>query len=426
MKTLGQKIREWRMKKGITQTELAEGLVTPSMISQIESDKANPSFKLLEGISQKLDVQIDEFLLDMQDALDHDTRYKLAKSMVGSGQYEKAVQVLESMLQTPEADVEVKIDLAIAYVQAGEFDKAIKLLEGMLDEVALDRDRTYPVRLLRQLGWTKLKQNDYVLAKHYLSQALKELAKSNDVSADVQGALFQNYAFALVGLGEIGEALEYYKKAISVSRGNSNLFFVGSIYMGLARAQAKLGEYQSASETIRTAITMFRSVNEQVLELQAKLNYGTYQYELQNYEESLQTLEECREAFEELGNKEYIANVYGEFGIVNYLQGNHDEAEEWCIRALELLPANHQDRAYVYRTLGTMYEKLQNKERALEYLLRSVDIFENFGLIAEVSKCYALISGIYQSLGELDKASEYMHKMTSSMQEGLRVRGLYL
>src|SRR5689334_14934649 len=127
-KSLGQKIREWRMRKGITQTELAEGLVTPSMISQIESDKANPSFKLLEGISRKLNVPIDEFLMDMQEQLEEDTRYKLAKSLMGSKDYAKAIQVLESLQGTDETHVdEIKLDLSDAYVHSKNFEKAYSI-----------------------------------------------------------------------------------------------------------------------------------------------------------------------------------------------------------------------------------------------------------------------------------------------------------
>ncbi|TCP57793.1 DNA-binding XRE family transcriptional regulator [Tumebacillus sp. BK434] len=426
-KTLGQKIREWRMRKGITQTELAEGLVTPSMISQIESDKANPSFKLLEGISRKLDVPIDQFLMDMQDKLEHDTRHKLAKSLISAKQYEKAIQVLEGLADEPAVDRnEVRKELASAYIYAKQFDNATRLLESMLEEVALDKDRSHAVELLRWLGRAKMEQHDYVMAKHYFQQAMKELAKSESLDNSTKGSLYHNFAATLAYLGEVQEAIEYYKKAITALQGTPNLLQMGRTYTALATAYYHMNEYAQAADTTRTAITMFRSVNNRYDEVVAKKNYGILQYELGQYDDAIAQFEECAEEFKAMEEMDLVANVYGEIGTVYFRRKNYQEAEKWCFRALELLGKEHRERAFVYRTMGVMYQELQNFERALEYMLSSVELFEKYGLHVEASKCYSHIVSIYEARGELDKASEYMQKMTSTMREGLRVRGLYL
>lgn len=60
MATLGTRIRDLRTRRGITQTQLAEGLVTPSMISQIESGKSHPSRQLIAELAERLGVLPDE------------------------------------------------------------------------------------------------------------------------------------------------------------------------------------------------------------------------------------------------------------------------------------------------------------------------------------------------------------------------------
>lgn len=42
--SLGQRIRELRLMKGLTQVELSEGISTPSMVSQVESNRARPCY----------------------------------------------------------------------------------------------------------------------------------------------------------------------------------------------------------------------------------------------------------------------------------------------------------------------------------------------------------------------------------------------
>lgn len=72
--SLGTKIRELRLANGMTQSELGAGLVTPSMISQIESDKANPSYSVLEAIAVKLKTPLEYFLADIQTQLESTLR----------------------------------------------------------------------------------------------------------------------------------------------------------------------------------------------------------------------------------------------------------------------------------------------------------------------------------------------------------------
>ena len=45
--TLGAKIRALRQAKGLTQGELTRGEITPGLISQIESDRIAPSYRVI-------------------------------------------------------------------------------------------------------------------------------------------------------------------------------------------------------------------------------------------------------------------------------------------------------------------------------------------------------------------------------------------
>ncbi|ARU63689.1 hypothetical protein CBW65_23695 [Tumebacillus avium] len=63
--SLGQRIRELRLRKGMTQIELAKGICTPSMISQIESDRARPSYKMLVGLANRLEVPMEHLLKEV-------------------------------------------------------------------------------------------------------------------------------------------------------------------------------------------------------------------------------------------------------------------------------------------------------------------------------------------------------------------------
>ena len=59
---IGAKIRKYRTEKGFSMKTLAEKVnITPSMLSQIEHDQANPSINTLKLISSALNVPLFQF-----------------------------------------------------------------------------------------------------------------------------------------------------------------------------------------------------------------------------------------------------------------------------------------------------------------------------------------------------------------------------
>lgn len=60
MLTIGDKIKEMRLKKGLTQAELAEGICTQASISNLESNASMPSLLLLLEIGSRLHIEFSE------------------------------------------------------------------------------------------------------------------------------------------------------------------------------------------------------------------------------------------------------------------------------------------------------------------------------------------------------------------------------
>lgn len=69
--SIGQRIRLERLRHNMTQTELADGIITRNMLSMIESGKAVPSVETLVQFSNKLDVSAGYFMAgnDYEEAL---------------------------------------------------------------------------------------------------------------------------------------------------------------------------------------------------------------------------------------------------------------------------------------------------------------------------------------------------------------------
>ena len=66
---IGEKVKYWRKKRGLTQAQLAEKLmITPSNISQIESGSRSPTLATIELIAKALEVDLEEIVRDPNSA----------------------------------------------------------------------------------------------------------------------------------------------------------------------------------------------------------------------------------------------------------------------------------------------------------------------------------------------------------------------
>lgn len=64
---LGERIKQIRKQKQMTQTDVATGIITKSMLSMVENGKATPSVPALQAIARRLQVTVEELMLDSRD-----------------------------------------------------------------------------------------------------------------------------------------------------------------------------------------------------------------------------------------------------------------------------------------------------------------------------------------------------------------------
>lgn len=92
--TLGQKVRQARIRAGLTQEQAAGGRITRNMLSLIENDLSAPSMKTLEYLAAALGVTAGWLLAD--DASDEAAeRLPRARAMLREGDHRGCAALLE-------------------------------------------------------------------------------------------------------------------------------------------------------------------------------------------------------------------------------------------------------------------------------------------------------------------------------------------
>ncbi len=93
IKELGEIIKEARIAKKMTQSEVVGDFITRNMLSQIESGNAMPSLKTLEYLADILDLPLHRLIVGEKE--DELSKLIKAKQLLDKGAYEDIIQMEE-------------------------------------------------------------------------------------------------------------------------------------------------------------------------------------------------------------------------------------------------------------------------------------------------------------------------------------------
>ncbi len=117
--TLGEKIKQERKKKNLTQEALAGTKITRNMLSAIEHDKASPSLDTLRYIAEVLDLPL-PYLLSTEDNLlfyQKSEKIKDIRAAFGTEKYKKCIDIISSMSGS---DDELAYIASVCYFKLGK------------------------------------------------------------------------------------------------------------------------------------------------------------------------------------------------------------------------------------------------------------------------------------------------------------------
>lgn len=138
---LGRKIKEARLAKKMTQSDVAGDFITRNMLSQIESGVANPSLKTLEYLTSVLDIPIQVLMPDSRTAEREETESALysrlldIKELYSEENYGGVIETAEQLYGTALDDeacaltARSYINMALSREKENDFSKAADYAE---------------------------------------------------------------------------------------------------------------------------------------------------------------------------------------------------------------------------------------------------------------------------------------------------------
>lgn len=146
---VGQRIRARRQELGLSQADIAEGMLSPSYVSLVESGRRQPAAGALAHIAERLGVDV-EFL---RDGVDASVRAKArlalgrAEMMLRQGDAAEAYRVFTELIDDPGLNDgqqrHARLGRALAKERRGDLEGALELLVELASE-ARQATAAYP------------------------------------------------------------------------------------------------------------------------------------------------------------------------------------------------------------------------------------------------------------------------------------------
>ncbi|WP_084470123.1 helix-turn-helix domain-containing protein [Jiangella gansuensis] len=429
---VGQRIRSRRLELGLSQAEIAEGMLSPSYVSLVESGRRQPAASALAHIAERLRIDV-EYLRDGVDASVRtkarlalgraemalregraDAAYEQFTELVGDpglndeqsrgarlgralarelkGDLEGAIELLSELAdearQSPAVQswLDVAIALTRCYDRAGDFDMAIQIGEEARRSAA-DLGLESTDEYIR-LGCTVLGayggRGDMVRSK---ALAAELVAAADRIGApQTRGAAYWNASLVAESRGELALALNLVDRALA-------MFGEGDDLRNLARLRVAHAWLllQGSEPDAQKSIEILDGVEDNIKRYGGKTDIATFHVRRADALLQLGRLDEARTAAEaaltELGREQpRVGTALAQLSLARILraQGEVDESIRVAALAATMLESMGASRvaASAWRELADLYRDLGRADEALDAYdnaLRSVRVAPRLG-----------------------------------------------
>ncbi|MBL0387541.1 helix-turn-helix transcriptional regulator [Tumebacillus sp. ITR2] len=430
MLSLGTRIREMRLKKSMTQIDLAKDLCTPSMISQIESDRARPSYKILFEIAKKLDVTLDKLLVNVDLDLEHMSTFKMAQTMMASKEYRAALPLLESVADHAGEGNIPQIDLLQALgtcqfhegkLHASElnFQQAMELaqVEGHVDAT---------VQSLLMLGHIAYEKRNLPVALHNWLHGLDELHRTDCPDPALEVELLTRIASAHFDSGKIQDAVEIYEDLVTRYCDSGHIREMAELHRRLGDSYRRLEQHSKAIHHLEQAITLYKTMRFQHSLLEVRRQHAILQGETGSLSAAMAVLEEVADEYEREGDEVAESTTLIALGKMALESFNYPLAEQVALRAQEMLPADQPETGDLHRLFATLHLANNRHTQGIESLRLAISSYRSHNRLHELEQATQELCDSLATTQSFEVAFKELLGTHSLILETLNHRGIVL
>lgn len=418
---IGYRLKMLRIKKGLTQEELSDGIISISYISQIERDNKKLPKYVAEDLAKRLNVSVDYLL---GDDLRNDVSYLKDQfspiyQLIEKGQSAEALEQLNDLkkcyveaMNHPEISPYLHTVYILIEYQKRDFLKVESLIQSSLEEdepykgyplVILHRVRGVMEylkhnidssveyfkkaieiastekyvddlgRLYQNIGTCYAMQKDFYKANRSYYSALKVYRENIDLNGQIKAHI--NIANVLSDISEDEEAIEWYHKAIALLQYSLDESLESIIKYNLAHSYFQIGEKNRAKELAKEALEAKKSIGDDKGIIRCQLLLCDIYIESNQLKNLKQTLLNTSLSVENIEDPNLLSKYYRIFGKLLLIKGDLKGFEEYYLKSIE-----HYKKVDDYKIIGDMYFELAENISSEKYYKLSAEYYRKGAL----------------------------------------------
>lgn len=251
MKLNGEKLKEIRQKRGLSQTALSEGICTQATISLMEKQNRIPKMNILTALCARLAVDVNVLIED-----DHVSMTSLFDQIsidIVNEDYisaEKALKKIKVKKLETEFDKQRYYYLLGTYqVQTGKFDEAIFNYELILTQFSTMSANIYWVMTTIGMALAYEKRGNDSRALKFVQRAVNLIDKRKITGGKKEWLIiYRNITKLYISLDHPQDAIKSAERGIKMCRENETLFMLANYYYLLGIAFENKGDADKANK----------------------------------------------------------------------------------------------------------------------------------------------------------------------------------
>ncbi|WP_208110537.1 adenylate/guanylate cyclase domain-containing protein [Algoriphagus boseongensis] len=240
----------------------------------------------------------------------------------------------------------------------------------------------------------------------YLEKALEGSLDNHIASANIM----LGYAYKFKG--DLSKALEYFFESLKYAQKSGSMRAQGRSYITIADTYSASENSQNASIYYRKSIEILEQESDSISLGSAIFNAGDEYLKMGKLDSALSFVERAQLIFEAINFEIGEAYCLGNLGMILAEYGDKLTSEKRINQAIEILEKYHEyyPISDYLNYMSNIYLDKRDRQTALGYAQRSLDLASKYGLKDQISEANLLLSVIYEQLNNPAKALEFYKK----------------
>jgi transcriptional regulator with XRE-family HTH domain len=411
MNSVGERLRQARLARGLTQEQLARGVATKGFISQVECNRATPSLAKLRLMAERLGLPLGHFTGD-HSPLELTYLRKSAELAVKAKEPAHALALLDeagSVARTANERADLQRIRGMALDALERLPEALVALQTAAADAPPD-DPELNGAIYAEIGTVLNELEQFNFAVEAGRRAVHWLERTKHADPALRARVLTNLGRSCWGLGQLEQAHEFSLRALEAATDAESLLRIANAHMSLGVTARAKGLFDEAIEHCNRALEIHARIKQERTANRILNNIGDVHYSAGRKTEAWEVQSRCLTRARELSDDLEVGVAAGALARYALDAGKDSDALQF---ARESQGAAERSRDHLHQALsaaieGAAAERLGHPVIADRRFRAAASMLLDRQAAGKLSEVCAMYADVLRHRGEQDRAFAVM------------------